>query len=498
MKLTFKEYLTEAVSSKEDMLDISIKDLFKMVKTDASAKHFLEEDVTITEKVDGVKLTMIRNSKPFNADDYSKNWIVAYKNMVQYPEDFHGIDDEKSDVRKNSIGSSQFKLVHEHLAKYQEHLGDIPTNTEFFVEFVMKKPTLTRKYDTHHSMFLIGYSKTKYHEDEKSGRVTTTPEGFFTSKRNTYAKELKLSIPHVMYRGKLNEYTPGDLSMEHLREITKKLLSSKSILGGKIEGCVLEFEDGAIYKVLQADQHDKDVRKAVKDQFKDTEENEGMYWKQVRIAAKDAIQDLNKGTFRERTSELSHRVYSEKPDIQHSVKKSLNVQDDIFLTAKTLLMKKMPGNNGALFSGRFSPLTKAHVKIIENALAKYDSVTVNIVKAKVDVDNPFPVEVQEKLLREVFGDSIEVTISSSGLLPTIINKSKHNINHVLAGTDRVDGYAKMMDKYPDIEVTEIPRVDKVSGTQVREALRDEDEAEFKKLTDKKIWPFYNELKRYVR
>ena len=282
--------------------------------------------------------------------------------------------------------------------------------------------------------------------------------------------------------------------LEKFKAIREKLLGIESVYGGKSEGVVLDFGN-KVYKLLQDDQHDKALRKQIKDEWKD--ENDDKYWEDVRSTAEGLVEKIKSGSLKDRISKLSKSIYTKDFGIGHSKKKAINIQDDIFLTAKNILIKKMPGNNGALFVGRFSPLTIAHARIIKAALKKYDTVTVNIVKGKKDERNPFTVELQEKMFRAVFGDTIELMSSSSGMIPTIINKSKNNINVVLAGSDRADGYAEQLSKYKDVEVVEIPRKDKVSGTAVREALAKGDKEAFKALTPKEIWGMFDELKGLV-
>jgi nicotinamide mononucleotide adenylyltransferase len=143
-------------------------------------------------------------------------------------------------------------------------------------------------------------------------------------------------------------------------------------------------------------------------------------------------------------------------------------------------------------------LTIAHYNIIANALKQFDGVVINLVKAKVDERNPFPVELQIKMLQACFGDSIDIMTSSTGNIVTILNKSDKVISTVLAGTDRVQNYRDQLVKSEEIKVQEIPRVDEVSGTKVRNAIKNGDIETFQTNTPKQVWPFFNELKKYIR
>ena len=76
--------------------------------TDSEFNEFKKHNWKCFEKFDGTKLSLIRNSESFNKDDYTKNWIVAYKGNIIYPFEFKTVD-EKS-IFYDSIGCSQYKL----------------------------------------------------------------------------------------------------------------------------------------------------------------------------------------------------------------------------------------------------------------------------------------------------------------------------------------------------------------------------------------------------
>ena len=64
------------------------------------------------------------------------------------------------------------------------------------------------------------------------------------------------------------------------------------------------------------------------------------------------------------------------------------------------------------------------------------------------------------------------------------------------GTDRIDAYRKMCAKYaPEVDVTEIHREDSdISATQVRNAIKNDKEEQFKELTPKPMHKLYNKFK----
>jgi len=174
MRIT--ELIEPLVLKEADMLDISITNADKVVQDDpAKIQMFLSQHFTVTQKVDGTKLSLYRNAEPFNANDYTKNWVVAYKNRIMYPEDFEGIDREQ--IKTQSIGISQYGLVHDHLRGIQSQLRTIPKNTEFFIEFIQNKPTTTRNYEKFHALILLAYSPAA--AKISGGMLRTQPQGFF-------------------------------------------------------------------------------------------------------------------------------------------------------------------------------------------------------------------------------------------------------------------------------------------------------------------------------
>lgn len=489
---SFKQFLNE----EKQMLDVSITAIEKKFDTTEKIEKLLASTVEITEKYDGTKLTLVRNDKDWSPN-YADNWIVAYKGNILYPEEYEAASDSK--IRKSSIGTSQYKLVFKHLKKIHDKTKSVPKNTEFFIEYIMDKPTLTRDYQVKHGMILLAYSPTKY--DVRNGILRTKSPKFITSRLGSISRMLQIPTPRVIYKGKLADFVKGDFSTpeSHLNEIRNKLLTIESEFGGKTEGAVIKLANGELYKFLQSDQHDKSVRAAKKERFSMSREEENKYWADIRAFVKPIVDGVDKGDLRFALKEVSKKVYGLKSSpVKHDKKELINIQDDMMLTAKNMIMRQLEGNNGALFSGRFSPPTKAHIKIVEDAMKKYDSVTLNIVKAsKDDPKNPFPLELQMKIWKSVFPKLI-IQTSQTGNIIQIIRKSENNINVVLAGSDRVKEYESQLKTNPDISVEEIKRTDEdVSATKVRNSLKSDDMEAFKANMDKRTWKFYDELKKYV-
>ena len=70
------------LESKYEMMDISIKQLSKEINTEEKIRNFLEDNIEIQSKEDGIKCTLIHTA---NTGDYKRDWIVAYKGTIIYP-----------------------------------------------------------------------------------------------------------------------------------------------------------------------------------------------------------------------------------------------------------------------------------------------------------------------------------------------------------------------------------------------------------------------------
>jgi len=499
----FKDILLEA-----EMLDISIVAAKKYLTSDAKLQKFFETSVRVEHKTDGVKVNVIKTNNP------EQPWVFAYKGSIIYNGEFEYAS--KAALKKSSISNSQFQIILDHFKMLPSSAVDIiKPNTELFIEFLMKKPTLSSNYKRSHGMVLIAYSPTTW--SEKFGRLISKPKDFITEDRDEKAKILKLDVPQLLFEGVMgskkmfengiknntlkdlfntdaNSFAWADYDIL-LGQIQHLFLTVESKYGGVEEGVVIKYLDssGTLLKFQQEYQVDQVARAAIKDKYRGTPEEEDLYYKQVRLIALDIINhmEINKD-LPGMLSEFSKRLKLQRIDIEHNVKVKVNIQDDIFNTGKMVITKKMKGNNGALYLGKFRVLTSAHYKIIKDAFAVYDHVVVALVSSPETKDTR---ELRERMLLTAF-PKLEIINSQNGNLFTIMNKASSNINVILAGSDRVSGYTKMLEKNPDIRVREIKRTDEdTSASKVVQALKDDNINKFKEMTPKEIWPFYDELRR---
>lgn len=535
IKINFSEYYyVEAY--KPEMLDISIENVDKKFTTPKAKQTFLDTDWTAEEKLDGTKLTLVRNNTPFNSD-YSKNWIVAYKGNILYPNEFKNLDRDK--IRNNSIGISQYGLVHDMLAKANPRLKDIKPNTEFFVEYLMNKDTLTRDYDNKHNFVLIGQSPTTY--SVKNGILKTRSAGLITKDRNEFAKLFEIDTPNLIFSGKLNsaENFRKGIKNDSLRDTFEKFkdkfdkenpektfetvknifTSFNSKYGGKPEGVVLTDKDGKIYKILTADQHDVGVRQQKKLTYRMEKEKETEYFKQLRELGMKILDEMKIGNktmtdaeFENILSRVAERIYNMEIPVKHDKKNNWKKQDDLYLTIKNLLRNNFEGNRWALFLGKMRVLTKAHEYIINKALEKYDGVVVvNVTGGESEI----PKEIKNQIIKDVFRDEIrngriELLDASTGNIVGILRKLDKNIVAIVAGGDRMEGYENQVKSNLNIKVDTTARdsedsslkgggeLGKVSASAAIEAIQSDNEQLFRKMTPERTWKYYDKYKKIFK
>lgn len=501
--------IRQAISEAEaEYLNISIKNADKVIK-ESNAEDLLSQKVQVYGKYDGTKLSITRLDTQWDDKDWTKMFVVSYKGNILYPEEYlYTSEDEIG----NTIGVSQYKKVFIHINKYWKEWSKVPKMHEFFFEFLMNKPTLTRQYTKIHELILIGFSDISAYS-ESNGKFKTNPSGFRMEDREKYAKTFKVNLPELQFEGKLNDLPKGlnqrasdyfgdfedgvknTSKMERWEIIKSFFMSIPSLYGSiKEEGVVIHLSKDMgkanVLKIVQADQYDKSLRFNQKIKFMLEPDDEDAYWVMVRTVAQDLISTVNySGKLNDSLKILSKAVYKDwEVNIKHGKKTDQNIKDDIMLTAKSMLIRLMPGNNGALMIGKFRVLTNGHDKLFKKAMKEYDTMTVAVVSNK---ETKKTLDLRVAMIKAAYPD-IEVITTTSGKVITILNKSKNNINVIIAGTDRVKNYEDQLKRNRDVSVKEVKRGDDdESATKVIRNLKDE--KYFKASVPKKVQKFYNEL-----
>ena len=506
--LKTEDFITESVSG--DRLDISILAANKFLNSSKKLEWFFNTPVEIEAKTDGVKVTALKIADDGDLSD----WIIAYKGHILYSEEFNYNSDDN--IKKSSIGSSQFKIVLDHF----KSLGktSIPVGTELQLEYLMRKPTLSSNYERPHGIVLIGYSKSTY--TAEFGILKTKNSGMNTAKRNIFAKELKLNVPLKIFDGVMSskeEFERGILAKDlkiafskfkeffdfsdytdTYNRLSSLLLGIPSVFGGKEEGVVLKFSDGKILKIQQDYQLDQVKRAEIKNKWKESDESsENQYWENVKGSAYDIFYKIDKKkSLSDMLSQMSSLLKRYELNYTHSKKNETIIKDDIELNVKTLILKSLKGNNGCLVLGKFRVLTKAHFNLIKLATKEFDKVLVCLVSSK---DTAKTEDLRLRMLEvalKQFGNKVQIVKSSNGNLLRIISNSDFNINAVYAGSDRVSDYEKQLKNVLGMKVKELVRTDEdISATKVIANINNE--KYFKQNTPKEIHFLYSDiLKEY--
>ncbi len=395
-------------------MDISIKNLKKYIfepKTESlrlnRAKDILSQDLVITEKVDGTKLTLVRTNES-NPSDYTKNWLVAYKGTVLYAKEFDYIGSaDKADITNKSVGIAQYSIVFDHLKSINSKISSIPTSTEFSVEFAQNKDTLTRTYVNKGGMFLRSYGKVEYRV--MNGNLYTRVLGEEITdhtKVKKMAELLEISSFPVLHSGKLakenllkNPLVAQKMAgvdwnnpLDVVTKFSAAILAVPSALGGKTEGVVLKLSNGEFFKLVQDDQYDAEVRGAKKDLYKLDPEAATAYFQQIRAliskvfetigtegkSEEDVISDTNFYIAKHEKELIKFFIALQK--IAGDKKNMVQIKDDIHDTIRLLISKesligKKTSSIGLIpIAGK--PLHIGHWKLIEKAASENQRVVV--------------------------------------------------------------------------------------------------------------------------
>jgi len=546
---TFKEFLIEGTQNKENMkmLDIHIPEVSKVIKSKSAIHSFLrEESFIITEKTDGVKVSLFRNKEDFDSKDYSKNWIVAHKGFILYPFEHEGID--KDVIKNESIGNSQFAFVHEILKKAHSKLSFVPKNEEFFLEFLMNKPTLTRTYSPSeglHQLILIAHSPSSF--VIKQGKISSNPSSFIQddslAKQFTQATKIKplqkIFEGTLLKDGKFNE--SGIVSdnlkkrfnemKEEIDDVVKENENEDLIVsvlqtlfttyhssfgGSQIEGSVLKNSfSGKFYKFIAPGQYSKDFRSIKKENMEGTQKEKEKYFSLLEKEAENLFSSLNKQKDIETLlKEISKKIYSSdfSSSLPFSEKKTnLQKQDDLYLKVKTMILDSKDSSsefyisssiknesNLGFFIGKIRIPTKAHFKIIERALKNNpEGLIVALVKT-----HKLSLSFQERktILQKSFGKKVKIVEVSNANLKQVLFPFRNNVSILYCGEDASDDYREQLKTCnalwgTNISLDVFPRPEKnsISSSRVEQSIKNDDEKEFKSLTPEIVWPFFKKI-----
>lgn len=423
--------------------NISIEDLKKvMIRPDASprarandrakAQTFIDDPATkIVEKIDGTKLTLLRRNNQFDPNDYTKNWYIAYKGNIIYPGEARGLAAREEDVRASSSGTAQYSLVHSHLARVHSGTQAIPPGTEFFLEFVQRKPTISREYPQKHGIFMTLYGTSRYKATGTHLVTNITPEDG-QPRLEEYSRLLGVNMYPTLFEGSLstlgglrdgirnrmiqNRYAKmfdrlkaayDDSSQDRPLKIVDAIydmfsdyqttLSTDADVSAEgeypaAEGSVFSSSaTQALYKALRFDQHDVEHRQAIKQKFRaGSREEEQAYWDGIVAIAREIAAEYAPNQRRNVPEAELNQVFedihqecyfdaaiSNRLGALTHPKSLIQRQEDLFLTTKTNVMKRLEiGTQNGISIGIFvvagKPVHEGHWQMIGRAARECD------------------------------------------------------------------------------------------------------------------------------
>jgi len=183
-------------------------------------------------------------------------------------------------------------------------------------------------------------------------------------------------------------------------------------------------------------------------------------------------------------------------------------EEMFILEGATVADKKQGKTKVNIVVGRFQPPTLGHIKLLRQLHAVNSlPVVVVQVRSKSGENTPFDNELITRIWMDITKQYkfIEgVVETQTGFIYSIIDALRPLYEPVLWGTgsDRLKDYQRQIDKYgPEANVLkefqpyEVKRTGKnISATKVRNAIMEDNEAEFKKLTPKAEHRYYDQLR----
>ena len=445
--------------------DIKIQALSKALKNEEQINDFLNTPITITAKLDGLKVAAIK---------HESHWVLAHKNRLLYKTELDFVSDKHM---KNSKSEGQFKFVHEHFETVSDSL---PNGTVLFIEFAAKKSTLSSNYNKL-GLILLGSARGVLD-------VKAASKGVFKLKKMTalsskqsakLGKAVKLKLPRLLFDGTLSTDTSKYIDIKDLtgnlaqNELVKQIRRLDSDFGGPEEGAVIEYNN-VLYKIQQEYQTDPEARKEIKAKNQGSPEDEKAYWAVIHTFSKklsDQVLVLDQTDLEQALTVLSSKLVEV---VKHFDVLGINVDvvnrtketaiDDIQNTTRRYITKGLKGNNGSVVIGKFRVLTTAHLKLIKKALNESDDVYVVLVTGK---DTKETRDLRFNMLRAAnskLRKRFTVVEHTSGNINSIVKKIGMNINNVYVGSDRKEAY-----KGFNVVVTDRP-AGEVSATKVIETL----------------------------
>lgn len=409
-------------------------------------------------------------------------FLVCKDNIVYYKEDFNYAPNTQ--IKNFSHGISQLKFLIDHFNNLDVNL--LPDNCLIKVKYIVNN----NNYDNVHKIIFIEYyanvkvkvkfSKIKLIESQKITNANITKifkldqiknvfNGILNSEHNLKNgcndKQLLKLIEQNKNIFKYNDYK---IYYDQLMDILYQLKSNYG-----------KYEYQISIKI------DNDTIIINNPFFKlNTIKKSSNYNKEIKNIALNLLQDITIKTLKYSLDNFNDDLkmlnlkYMENNEL-----KEINIKDDIYQIGRQLIINKLPGNNNCLILGKFKILTNGHVKLINKALASYDTVTLCL----LGNENQY----REEMIRAIF-KNINIVYNYNASFKDIFDKIDLNISVILTGSDNVKKYREATEQFANISVKEFYKnQNDANGDMVVNRIKNKEY--FEKNTPFKIHNFYDRL-----
>jgi cytidyltransferase-like protein len=178
-----------------------------------------------------------------------------------------------------------------------------------------------------------------------------------------------------------------------------------------------------------------------------------------------------------------------------------------------------PGKKVSFMPGRFQPFHKGHIAALKRTAEKLGHPVIPIQILSKKDKSPFPERLLQRIGDDVaknndFIENYYLYPNSYGrtVIPWFVRYLRDNGYEAVgfgAGSDRIKAYQPQVNYITSdktdtevlpnfkMELVDVREEDGPSGTKVREALKNGDEAAFKEMVPSYLHKYYKELKKYV-
>jgi hypothetical protein len=344
---------------------------------------------------------------------------------VIYPGEAQGLASREEEVRATSSGTAQYSLIHTHLSRVHRNTASIPQGTEFFLEFVQRKPTISREYPRKHGIFITLFGPSRYKVTGTHLVTNITPVDD-EAKLEEYARLLDVNTYPVLFEGSLSSLQGlqsgirsasierrvagltdkvraaySDSSQDRPLKIIDALYEIFSDFDTSLsteterspaEGSVFRTSaTRALYKALRFDQHDVEHRDAMKQKFRAaTREDEQVYWNGIIAIANEISaeyapaqrRNVPEADLNSTLEDIHQECYfdtaiANRLGALNHPKSLIQRQEDLFLTTKSQVMRRLEiGTQSGISIGIFvvsgKPVHAGHWGMIDLASRECD------------------------------------------------------------------------------------------------------------------------------